>query len=105
VTFRAERRMRFCAPSRGECLGWAHDSGLSRISVNAAVRRHYIVTRLNYDVLFALVRLLDTIHQGKKPFGQRGVDVDGSLQECIRLASDHEHAENLNQLATFARKN
>src|SRR6267378_5356666 len=43
----------------------------------------------------------DIFHEGKETFGERGVDVDGALQQRMRLVREHESAEDLHQLASF----
>src|SRR6266851_9653614 len=47
---------------------------------------------------------LDVFHKREEALGEGGVDVDGALEQRVRLFREHESAEDLHQLASFGGK-
>src|SRR6266481_2307943 len=62
---------------------------------------HWCNAASRCEAVFSSLVGFHIFHESEKAFSERGVDVDGALQERVGLFREHESAENLHEFAAF----
>src|SRR6266481_10143565 len=62
---------------------------------------HWCNAASRCEAVFSSLGGFYIFHEGEEAFGERGMDVDGALQERVGLFREHESAENLHEFASF----